>query len=78
MSFPSGAPRRAAIVTVEVLVGADGKPHGTRVTPGNTAHPLLVAEARRVAQRSTYMAALRGGVPAETWVPITVDFRLPP
>jgi len=77
VTFPSGAPRRRAVVNIVVLVGADGKPLDTRVQPGSTAHPLLVAEARRVAQRSTYLAARRGGKPAESWLPITFDFRPP-
>jgi len=77
-AFPSGVPRRRAVVTVEVLVGADGKPLSTRVAAGTDAHPRLVAEAQRAAQRSTYLPALRGGQPAESWLPVAVDFRPPP
>jgi serine/threonine-protein kinase len=77
-AFPSGVPRRRAVVMVEVLVGADGKPLSTRVAAGTAAHPRLVAEAQRAAQRSTYLPALRGGQPAESWLPVAVDFRPPP
>ena len=75
-AFPAGVPRRRAVVTVEVLVGADGKPLDTRARPGTTvADPRLVDAARRAAQRSIYLAALRGGQPAESWLPVAVDFR---
>jgi protein kinase-like protein/TonB-like protein len=77
-AFPAGVPRQRTVVTVEVLVGPDGKPLDTRVVPGTNAHPRLVAEARRVAQRSTYLPALRGGQPAESWLPVAVDFRQTP
>lgn len=76
-AFPAGVPRRQVVVTVEVLVGPDGKPLDTRVAAGTVVHPRLVAEARRAALRSTYLPALRGGAPAESWLPVAVDFRPP-
>ncbi|HEV8239090.1 MAG TPA: protein kinase [Thermoanaerobaculia bacterium] len=76
-SFPAGVPRRRTVVTMDVLVGADGKPLDTRAHAGTVADPRLVAEAQRVARRSIYTAAIRGGVPAETWHPVEIVFEPP-
>jgi hypothetical protein len=69
--------RRRTVVTIDVLVGADGKPLDVRPHAGSVADPRLFAEARRVALRSRYLPARRGGAPAESWLTVNVDF-LPP
>jgi hypothetical protein len=76
-AWPAGVPRRPTVVEIDVLVGPDGRAIETRLRPGATPHPRLVAEARRVAERSRYLPALRGGVPAESWMPLRVDFQAP-
>ena len=76
-AWPAGLPRRPTVVEIEVLVGPDGRPLETRPRPGATHHPRLVAEARRVAERSRYLPALRGGAPAESWMPLRVEFKSP-
>ena len=74
-SFPAGVQRRRTVVTIDVLVGADGKPLDVRPHAGSVADPRLVAEAERVARRSSYMAAIRGGAPAETTLPVQIIFE---
>jgi serine/threonine-protein kinase len=76
-SFPPGVPRQPAVVEIEVLVGADGGALETRPLPGTTYDPRLVAAARRVAERSRYLPALRGGVAAESWMRLRVSFQPP-
>ena len=74
-SLPAGVQRRRTVVTIDVLVGADGKPLDVRPHAGSVADPRLVAEAERVARRSSYMAAIRGGAPAETTLPVQIIFE---
>jgi TonB family protein len=76
LAYPAGVPRRATAVTVRVnvLVSAQGEPLEAHVQPGTVEDPRLIAEAERVARRSRYLPAVRGGAPAEQTITVDVKF----
>jgi outer membrane biosynthesis protein TonB len=76
-AFPAGVPQRAASVTVEVVVDADGRALSAEPMPGTVADPRLVAEARRVALASRYAPAVRGGVPVQQRLRLKIEFAPP-
>jgi TonB family protein len=61
-------------VQIAVLVSKTGIPQ--RYAIESTASPLLLAEVVRVVMNATFIPATRNNQPVDSWVSITIIFRL--
>ena len=62
------------LVTVDVLVGTDGRVKATRLS--RSVHPVLDKAALAAAQRATFTPGKQRNIPVEVWVTLPYNFTL--